>query len=619
MAIINKGMSRRSFLGLTGSVAAVAGLGLTGCGGSSSDEGSASGSTDSANRGGGVITAGSAYAPSSFDPASTGSAVGLGANWHVIEGLYGIDYHDYSTFKELATDDPKSVDDTTFEVTIRKGAKFSDGTEVTADDVVASYTACAASATYAPFFQPFESIEAKDASTVTVKTKVPNFSLLKDRLAIVRVTPATQTEEDRAKQPIGSGPWMYDSISDTEITLVPNPEYNGEYAAEDKKIQYSILTDPTARVTAQQEGSTLVMELVTADAVRVTPATQTEEDRAKQPIGSGPWMYDSISDTEITLVPNPEYNGEYAAEDKKIQYSILTDPTARVTAQQEGSTLVMELVTADAVDQLESAGCKIDNVQGFGTRFIMFNVAKEPWNNVKVRQAVMYALDTEKMVSNTFAGLATAASCYLPKSFTNYHEASTVYKTDAKKAKKLIEESGITPGAITLRTTDNEQIKGMAAQVKNDLDALGFDVTIQTDTSPATYAAIDGGEAYDILLAPGDPSCFGADPDLLLNWWYGDNVWMQTRCPWKESAEWQKLHGLMDEALAAEGDEQQKKWNECFDIIADNAVLYPVVHVKTVSASWDDPSTAPNGEALDGFKGIGTTSMSFRGVATVKA
>ena len=389
MAIINKGMSRRSFLGLTGSVAAVAGLGLTGCGGSS-DSGSAASSTDSANRGGGVITAGSAYAPSSFDPASTGSAVGLGANWHVVEGLYGIDYHDYSTFNELATDDPKSVDDTTFEVTIRKGAKFSDGTEVTADDVVASYTACAASATYAPFFQPFESIEAKDASTVTVKTKVPNFSLLKDRLAIIRVTPATQAEEDRAKQPIGSGPWMYDSISDTEITLVPNPEYNGEYAAEDKKIQYSILTDPTARVTAQQEGS----------------------------------------------------------------------------------TLVMELVTADAVDQLESAGCKIDNVQGFGTRFIMFNVAKEPWNNVKVRQAVMYALDTEKMISNTFAGLATAASCYLPKSFTNYHEASTVYKTDAKKAKKL----------IVMRRVSSA-LSSEVATMRLIFGTKTFDITVESETN----------------------------------------------------------------------------------------------------------------------------------------
>ena len=70
----------------------------------------------------------------------------------------------------------------------------------------------------------------------------------------------------------------------------------------------------------------------------------------------------------------------------------------------------------------------------------------------------------------------------------------------------------------------------MAAEIKNDLDALGFTTTIVTDTSAATYAAIDGGEAYDILLAPGDPSCFGADPDLLLSWWYGDNVWMKTRC-----------------------------------------------------------------------------------------
>ena len=135
-----------------------------------------------------MITAGSAYArPASILPAP--ARCGPGANWHVVEGLYGIDYHDYSTFNEPATDDPKSVDDTNFEVTIRKGASSPMAPEVTADDVVASYTACAASATYAPFFQPFESIEAKDASTVTVKTKVSNFSLLKDRLAIVRALP----------------------------------------------------------------------------------------------------------------------------------------------------------------------------------------------------------------------------------------------------------------------------------------------------------------------------------------------------------------------------------------------------------------------------------------------
>lgn len=526
-------ITRRSFLGAGAAVAA--GLGLAACGGTSSDSSNGSGATG--KEGGGTITAGSAYKASSFDPSSTGSAMGLGSNWHVLEGLYGINYHDYTTFPELATGDPTQVDDTTFEVTIRDGAKFSDGTDVTPDDVVAAYNNCAASGTYGPMVAPIASMAKKDDKTVTIKTTVPNFSLLKDRLAIIRVVPASMSADDRASKPIGSGPWMYDSITDNAIELVPNPNYNGSYAAKDNKIHYDLLTDATARVTAQQEGS----------------------------------------------------------------------------------TLVMEMVTADAVDQLQNAGCKIDNVQGFGTRFIMFNVKKAPWDNVKVRQAVMYALNVDQMISNTFNGLATAATCYLPDTFSNYHQASTVYTYDVDKAKSLIQEAGITPGAITLRTTDNEQVVSMATEVKQDLDALGFTTTIQTDTSAATYSAIDQGEAYDLLLAPGDPSCFGADTDLLLNWWFGDNVWMQTRCPWGDSAEWAELHKNMDAALAASGDEQQNDWNTCFDILAENVPLYPVVHVKTVSASWDDPSKAPNGVAIKGFEGIGTTSMSFLNANTVSA
>ena len=146
-------------------------------------------------------------------------------------------------------------------------------------------------------------------------------------------------------------------------------------------------------------------------------------------------MYESISDSAVDMVPNPEYNGDHPAKDKKLHYDILVDPTARVTAQQEGSTLVMEMVTADAVEQLESAGCKIDVVDGFGTRFMLFNTQKAPWDNVKARQAIMYALDYDKMIENVFAGLASAPTCYCPKSDTNYHEASTVYTHDVDKAK----------------------------------------------------------------------------------------------------------------------------------------------------------------------------------------
>ena len=544
---MKKNVTRRSFIGTAAGVAA---LGLAACSSDSSDDTTDDTSDDTsddsteeeassdATVGGGVITAGSAYAASSYDPASTGSAMGLGANWHVLEGLYGLDYTDYSTFNELATGDPEWSDEYTCTITIRDGATFSTGDAVTASDVVACYENTKESSTYAPFLNPFDSMTAVDDSTVEVVVNIPNFSLIKDRLAIIRVVPASMTADERAATPIGSGPWMYSSQTDTAVELVPN-----EY-----------------------------------------------------------------------------YNGDYPAQDTMIHYDVLTDSTARITAQQEGTTLVMENVTADAVETLTAAGCTLDEVQGFGTRFIMFNCTKEPWTNVLARQAVMYALNVDNMITNTFDGYASAATSYLPSTFTNYHEASVVYTYDADKAASLLDEAGVTPGDLIIRTTDNTQAVGMGTQAENDLSALGFNVTITTDTSASTYAAIDTGEDdFDILIAPGDPSCFGADPDLLLNWWFGDNTWTQVRCPWQDTDEWQELNSLMSDALAAEGDEQQELWNQCFDILAENVYLYPIVHIKTITASWDDPSTSPTGTAIANFSGIGTTSMNFVGSYTTTA
>ena len=533
-------LTRRSFLGVAGGTA----LMLSACGGGSSNEAPAEGDAakDSAaeggTTGGGTLAVGSAYGPSSFDPQNCSSAFCLSANLNVMEGLYDIDFHDYSVADGLCVGDPVWVDDNTCEITLRDGAAFSTGDKVTPEDVIHSFErAKAEGMMYVSFLTTIESIEKKDDTTLTVKVTIPKFSLIKERLGIIKVTPA--------------------SLSD--------------------------------------------------------------DDAAAKPIGSGPWMYTEVSDTYVVLEPNPNYNGAHPAKDKQLRIDSMTDTTARVTAQQEGTTLISESVPPESIAQVEAAGSVIDQVQGFGTRFIMFNVKKAPWDDKNARQAVMYALNTDQMIQNAFTGLANKPTCYLPDSFANYHKAATVYSYDEAKAKELAEGVQF-PATIELRTTDNAQVVAMGTQAQQDIqNALGVTVNLTSDQSPATYAAIDqADESWDILIAPGDPSCFGGDTDLLLNWWYGDNIWMQTRCAWNTSEEWKQINTLMADALTKTGDDQQKDWDQVFDIIAEQCVLYPVLQVITPTASWSKVPS-PQGTMVENFSGIGTTGVMLADVATVTA
>ena len=87
-----------------------------------------------------TITAAIGYDGDNYDPATTTSAVATSANWHTVEGLTELSPVTREVEPALAAELPKQIDDVTYEATLRDGAKFSDGTDVTADDVVFAYT-----------------------------------------------------------------------------------------------------------------------------------------------------------------------------------------------------------------------------------------------------------------------------------------------------------------------------------------------------------------------------------------------------------------------------------------------------------------------------------------------
>ena len=518
-------ISRRSFVAGTAATAGVAALGLSGCGSNSNSGSSSSSSSKSKAK---AITAAPAYTSTNCNPIGNSSALMLAATWHVFEGLYDLDLTTYKTYNGLADGEPTKVSDTEYTVKLRSGAKFSDGTEVTAKDVVNAFELNIADDTYGPFLSFIDSVSAKDDTTIDFKLKYAFDSLLKGRLSVVKIFPASQTTDELKKKPIGSGPWMYETI-------------NGD------------------------DGGT------------------------------------------ITFVPNPNYNGKKTANNDKMEWNILLDDTSRTTAATSGSALAIENVPDANADQIKNQGKTVEYVPGFALPFLMFNTKKAPFDNKKVRQAFFYAIDVDKLIKNQMAGHAKAATSFLPETYANYHKASTVFSYDPEKAKSLLKEAG--QESITCELmVNNNWVKNLAAQIKENLSAVGIEVTInETKIDWASLAPSDSILPYDVMLTPGDPSCFGNDPDLLMNWWYGDNVWTKGRSCWNTTAEWAELQTKLQSAREeADSTKQQSIWNECFDIIAENCPIYPLFHRET--------GTAYDSDKLDGFAGIGTTGLVFLGV-----
>lgn len=362
------------------------------------------------------------------------------------------------------------------------------------------------------------------------------------------------------------------------------------------------IDEDTVRITTDYPFS-LVNERL--GVVKIVPQAEVEADAeafGTLPIGSGPYrLISAVPDDALVFERFEEYNGPRPALAAGMNWNLLSDPAARVTAMSSGSIVAMEDVPYIDVDSL-AASAEVESIQSFGLLFMMFNSQLAPFDDPRVRQALHYALDMDTIINTGMLGNATAASSFLPETHPDYQEASTVYEYDPERARQLLDEAGVGEIDITLLTTDTGWVREVAPLIKESLDAVGVNTTLDIAQSSAQYAKVDAGD-FQVMVAPGDPSVFGNDPDLLMRWWYGDNIWTNTRTNWAGSDAYATLAATLDEAVRLTGDEQQAAWGEAFDILAEEAVLYPLFHRQLPSA-WD-------AERLVGFSPVPTTGLSF--------
>ncbi|WP_418994733.1 ABC transporter substrate-binding protein [Adlercreutzia equolifaciens] len=484
-----------------------------------------------------TLTAAVAYEGSDPNPIGTSSGVFLAAGWHVFEGLYELNMHTYRAECGLAADAPVQIDDLEYEVTLREGTVFSDGSPLTSADVVNAFERNGESDLYGAFLSFITAVSAPDERTVRFKLNAPMGSVLQERLALVRVFPATITDEELASKPVGSGPWCYETIN-------------------------------------------------AADGGR------------------------------ISFTANHRYTGPWPATCERMEWSVLLDDTRRTDELIDKDVMVMEAAPVVRAEELADAGATVEWVPGFNLPFLMFNCEKPPFDDVRVRQALLYAIDVDSLIGTYMAGHARAATSLLPDYFRHYHRAATVYSYDPEKARKLLAEAGVDELALTLRANDN-WVSTLAPAIAEDWKAVGVTAEVVLLDTTALFADLSTEPEpgtllpFDVVLSPGDPSCFGNDADLIISWWYGDNVWTRARSRWATTPAFAEVAELLAEARSKTSeDEQQPLWNQCFDIIAAEVPLYPLFHRETATAWW----TAQ----LDDYDPISATGLNFLGTTPMR-
>ncbi|MBF0678826.1 MAG: ABC transporter substrate-binding protein [Devosia sp.] len=346
--------------------------------------------------------------------------------------------------------------------------------------------------------------------------------------------------------------------------------------------------------------------------IKIVPKALVEADPeafGKLPTGTGPYkLISAVPEAEIVFERNEDYTGNRPALAADMVWNLIADPTARVNALNSGTVMAIEDVPYIDVDAV-AAVAELEKAQSFGLLFAMFNTQTAPFNDVRVRQAFMYAIDMDKVIGTGMLDNATAASSFLPETHPNYHRAENVYGNDPEKAKALLAEAGLESVDITLMSTDHGWVKDVAPIIKESLDAVGFNTTLDIGQSGGQYVKVDAGE-MQVMIAPGDPSVFGNDPDILMQWWFGDNIWPTTRYRWAESEGYAELTTLLNDALRLSGEEQQAKWNEAMDLISVEVPLYPLLH-RQLPTAW-------SAEELEGFAPVPTTGLSFLDVGVKK-
>ena len=235
---------------------------------------------------------------------------------------------------------------------------------------------------------------------------------------------------------------------------------------------------------------------------------------ATAPVGTGPYKFGTWKRGDsITLTRNDGFFGEKPFF-KNVTFKYFKDPTALNNALLTGSINVIGTVQAPESLAQFTGNDKYQVIEGTtnGEVVLSFNNSKAPLNDLRVRQAVRYAIDHQALLDTCWAGRGKLIGSMVPPTDPWYEDLTGMYPHDVAKAKALLADAGKTGVRLRLRLPTLPYATSCGQVVKSQLEQAGFRVDIDQLEFPAAWlTTVFKNADYDMsIVAHVEPRDMGA-------------------------------------------------------------------------------------------------------------
>jgi len=254
-----------------------------------------------------------------------------------------------------------------------------------------------------------------------------------------------------------------------------------------------VIDDSTVRVILKQPFGAFLFIMAHSAGAIVSPAAHQKwgKDLALHPVGTGPFKFvEWMKGDRVTMERNDGYWGGAPNLDRVVVKTVREDQARVLMLESGDADLIVNIPTEEIPRLRKDARFTIESSPTARALFIAINVKKKPFDDVRVRQALNYAVNRDAIVKELFQNNAQVVASHVSPLQNGYAQLAG-YPYDPKKSKELLAQAGQPALKVKLWSPKGRFVKDyeLAQAVQQDLAAVGVEATLSTMEWGAYLAA----------------------------------------------------------------------------------------------------------------------------------